>query len=576
MSLLRLGLDLGTTNITAVIWSEKTNSFEPVIMPELCDGKGVISAVSFKKGDKYFFGSKAESLIQAEGHRHNSDISFEFKKSFGENISPEEREEKKRITKNLILKILSEVMKERNEDQLDLVIGHPCAPLSENLKSVYQEIFGSLMNNVDVGEEKANELILNKYKESVVIVQVKYMWEPIAACVAMSPQINWEENWKKGDCLLVIDGGGGTLDMTLLQIVEGDNAQESKTQEGPLFVALKRIHSDGSSELGGGRIDEVLINKFDKHLIDHTQIAPQDNDFFCFARNRFVKKLKEIFCSYEGNKDLKEKIEKIQPIAKNHFFQAISKDFPLEGLETAINLFKEEFHSDEDIAFGEGIIEFKETLKKFFREFFDKACNKISSDNLEIKKILFCGGATKVRFIRQLAIDQFKPIIENTQSIPQEEQPFLVGEGCAFRCYINAHRSMVGLEKYSDIRAAWGIFSEDIGLQVGQECVPIFLAGDGIESGLHLQKSVFFPCAGDEIDPKFCMNKNGKLILLDSKQLKCSGPLQWEGPEDIISVTLTAYEAEEKLEYEIFTLDNNMKRSQELIKGTFENLKFYE
>lgn len=117
--------------------------------------------------------------------------------------------------------------------------------------------------------------------------EVKIRPEPIAAAVAYG--LNVEEHKK----ILVYDFGGGTFDVAVLEIADGD---------------FRRLGAGGDDKLGGEDFTEALIENFIDRLLDgeilpdHAELDMTDEDASGLSHDEFVKNRLKIWEACENIK----------------------------------------------------------------------------------------------------------------------------------------------------------------------------------------------------------------------------------------------------------------------------------
>jgi molecular chaperone DnaK (HSP70) len=136
----------------------------------------------------------------------------------------------------------------------------------EQLKSTQQSTIDSLILTVPVDSFEAYRHWLSKVCQSLPVEQVRMLDEPTAA--ALGYGVN------NGETLLVIDFGGGTLDLSIVQL-----NQETKVDKKPIGFILKwgekllaessgqkaklaRVLAKAGQNLGGSDLDNWLVDYF--------------------------------------------------------------------------------------------------------------------------------------------------------------------------------------------------------------------------------------------------------------------------------------------------------------------------
>jgi len=242
-----LGIDLGTTNSVAVIYSDKNDSVSAVIT----DGTDEIlpSVVSFIDDD-VIVGSEAKS--GAVIYPENTVISVKRLMGVKETVSVGEFSKKPEEISAEILKKLKEAAEEQAEETFDeVVITHP-----------------AYFNDRQIFATKEAGLIAG-------FKNVYLLSEPLAAAI--------EYGYRQGyaQTLLVYDIGGGTFDACVLKVSIGEDGQE-------IFQELSDV---GDMELGGDDFDNEIIELIKQKFSDETGISLDELE--TAEERRVMQKLKQ-------------------------------------------------------------------------------------------------------------------------------------------------------------------------------------------------------------------------------------------------------------------------------------------
>ncbi len=223
-----LGIDLGTTNSVGMIYNDKDDSFEVVMI----DGAYEIlpSAVNYLD-DEIIIGqeAKAGAIIYSDTTVLSVKrlIGSDEKIAVGENaVTPVE-------VSSQILKTIKENAEEQaGEEFKEVVITHP-----------------AYFNDRQIYETKEAGLLAGF--ETVILLS-----EPLASAI----EYGYKD--KTSQTLLVYDLGGGTFDVCVLKVSIDENGEE-------IFEELSDV---GDMSLGGDDIDNEIVNWLKNKVIENTGI----------------------------------------------------------------------------------------------------------------------------------------------------------------------------------------------------------------------------------------------------------------------------------------------------------------
>jgi molecular chaperone DnaK len=213
-----IGIDLGTSNSAAAVME----SGRPVIIPSaegagVASGKAFPSYVAFTKDGQRLVGEparrqaaiNAEGTIQAAKRKMGTDYKF---KVFGKEYTPQQ------ISAFILQKIKQDAEAYFGDKVEEAVITCP-AYFDDNQRTATK----------DAGEIAGLKVL-------------RIINEPTAACLAYGL-----EKSQKEQKIMVFDFGGGTLDVTIMEMASG-------------VFEVKSTHGD--TQLGGTDMDNILINYF--------------------------------------------------------------------------------------------------------------------------------------------------------------------------------------------------------------------------------------------------------------------------------------------------------------------------
>jgi molecular chaperone DnaK len=242
-----LGIDLGTTNSVGVIYDDKTDELE-IVMVDFVD-EVLPSVVSFIE-DEVIVGTEAKN--SAIVYPEETILSIKRKMGESEPITVQGQEYLPEEISSIILKKILEAANEQASEHFEeVVITHPAY---FNDRQVY-------------ATKRAGELAGFK--------KVHLLSEPLSAAIEYAYKQGY------GQTLLVYDFGGGTFDACVLQVNKDAFGNES-------FIELADV---GDMNLGGDDFDQVLVD----YMIQKFQLMTSIdiNDFEKKEYQRIIQKLKQ-------------------------------------------------------------------------------------------------------------------------------------------------------------------------------------------------------------------------------------------------------------------------------------------
>lgn len=256
-----LGIDLGTTNSIISYWNNNSKSPEPI---DISNGFGKIplpSVVQYRadadRGGEWVIGEEAyrsikiypESTIRSIKRKMGTNETVFLN---GKNYLPEE----------ITAKILEELIKH-------------CYSL--NPKAEIAGLVVSVPYDFDDAAKKATMKAceLAGLKDKLITL----IEEPKAALLAY----NFRHKLLQDEKIMVFDFGGGTLDITVFEVVE----RSEKT------IKLQVISESGEAYHGGDNVDDILSNKCFEYIFNRTGQIRNDisleNQVEIFVRARETK-----------------------------------------------------------------------------------------------------------------------------------------------------------------------------------------------------------------------------------------------------------------------------------------------
>lgn len=245
-----IGIDLGTTNstVTEIVWSP--NSGEPPvtnliqILQETTNGEIVfdlVPSVVAIHEDKIFVGTGAQRLRSSTALlSRNKQIWWDTKNEIGTRRIYAGAPEGFRTPKDIaakILEFLNEAAIDANEMPIDKVV--VTVPASFQLTQRKDTLKAAESAGIEL---KGQDL----------------MAEPVAAFLDFLTWSNGEAlSAKKVNRVMVVDFGGGTCDIALLQLTKSDDGNLEVASKG-----VSRFHRIGGSDIDDVIAYEVLLPKF--------------------------------------------------------------------------------------------------------------------------------------------------------------------------------------------------------------------------------------------------------------------------------------------------------------------------
>ena len=371
-----LGIDLGTTySSTAIIIDEKL-----IVIPNEFGLLSTPSFISIIDDKKRYIGDLAKL-----GASFDKNIIYSTKRLLGRKYNDKDINE---IKDDLPFKII----KDNNSERIKIQINYE-KNKHEIIKEYFPEqISAMLLNKLKTDSEYYLSKIIGKkikIKKAVITVPayfnqeqrestkqaaeiinlevVRMINEPTSASLAYGFEKEENEN---GEYIIVIDFGGGTLDMTLLNFMKKSNG---------IYCDIKSSYGD--THFGGDDFDYILMKKC---LEDDSSF--QKNLPHNIRLKRACEKAKIKLSSSDKSYI---KLEEYLP-SKN-----INKEITREEFE---NLSKHLF----------------DKFKKKLQDFLEKS--KFNNRKQEISKIILIGGCTLIPKIKQI-IQEFFPYSEIKNSI---------------------------------------------------------------------------------------------------------------------------------------------------------------
>lgn len=345
-----IGIDLGTSNSAAAV----VESGRPVIVPSaegagVASGKAFPSYVAFTKEGQRLVGEparrqaaiNAEGTIQAAKRKMGSDFKF---KVFGKEYTPQQ------ISAFILQKIKQDAEAYLGDSVEEVVITCP-AYFDDNQRTATK----------DAGEIAGLKVL-------------RIINEPTAACLAYGL-----EKAGKEQKILVFDFGGGTLDVTLMEI----------WKEG----GFKVVATSGDTQLGGTDMDHVFIDYIAQEFKRDTGIDLR-NDRMAMQRLREAAEKAKIELSSTLTTDISLPFITADSAGPRHLTLSVNR----AKIDELVRPIIERCRGPLEQAL-------KDAAEAFAKE-------GVSFTNNDVDKIIMVGGPTRMPIVQKFVEDYFGKKIE--------------------------------------------------------------------------------------------------------------------------------------------------------------------
>ncbi len=345
-----IGIDLGTSNSAAAV----VESGRPVIIPSaegagVASGKAFPSYVAFTKDGQRLVGEparrqaaiNAEGTIQAAKRKMGTDFKF---KVFGKEYTPQQ------ISAFILQKIKQDADAYFGASVEEAVITCP-AYFDDNQRTATK----------DAGEIAGLKVL-------------RIINEPTAACLAYGL-----EKTGKEQKILVFDFGGGTLDVTLMEI----------WKEG----GFKVLATSGDTQLGGTDMDHVFIDYIAQEFRRDTGIDLR-TDRMAMQRLREAAEKAKVELSSTLTTDINLPFITANSAGPRHLTLSVNR----AKIEELVRPIIERCRGPLEQAL-------KDTTDAFAKE-------GVSFSNKDVDKIIMVGGPTRMPIVQKFVEDYFGKKIE--------------------------------------------------------------------------------------------------------------------------------------------------------------------
>ena len=374
MNNLCLGIDFGTTNSCLSVWHNNKS----IIIPDI-DGSNTIASVIEINDKKKIIGKEAymrKNIFEKTNINNTENKSiflvYEIKKLLGKKYSELNKEVINMLAYNIVsddndyVKIYNEAddslfYPEEIATQLFMSFKHKSELYLSKKFDINININDAVIS-VPAYFNKNQREIIKKCAEMANLNVLRLINEPTAAALCYG----LGKNMSKNTNVLVYDFGGGTLDISLLNISEG---------------VFEVLGSCGNSNLGGSDFDRVIMEYCIKKFIDTKLFVKEENNENTLEN--FMNNIKE------------ENLQKLKFLAEQ------AKITLTDNLLAKIKI--NNFYNKEDLLVEITREKFNEICQDLIN-FSIKPLNDIldicNIEKSEIDEIIMVGGMTRIPIIR--------------------------------------------------------------------------------------------------------------------------------------------------------------------------------
>lgn len=324
-----VGIDFGSTYTTVSVYRPETESLAAKALSE--GGTPFIPSVLAISKNQISIGKEAKTMMTMPGRRNSVKSFRAFKmmlaeadeksiraRGFDEEYTPEY------VTQEFLEKVLRRILERENETVIDhLVVGVP-------------EIWNNEITTVD-GRTRLRDIcrrfpFIRRDADGNVCVQI--VSEPAAASAYFSYNFKQETGRNFDGRLLLIDYGGGTLDLTLTDV---ETRPDKAGREGMEIRVLKRT---GAGENEEGRVgqagiaymetlmENAICEVFPEMAIEHDADFYQAVDMLEAQLQECTSMIKGIFDEYGTN--IRKLTEDAMDEADYFFSRIFYKGMPID------------------------------------------------------------------------------------------------------------------------------------------------------------------------------------------------------------------------------------------------------
>lgn len=379
--MINLGLDFGSTYTTVSIFREDTQTLEALILNQSLPF--IPSVVAFK-GEQYEYGRAAKSLTGKKG----ASVFKAFKMLLPETDQTKWKERgfwgeytPEYIAGIFIESVLLQVLKDLHEDKIgNLVVGVP---------EIWSEGIGTL---------DGRTMIRNICRGLEFVERVQVVSEPAAASAFFAYNFLLTTGKTFQGKILLVDYGGGTLDITLTDVISGLGKDGKNSVE---IKVLERTGAGENEEREVGKAGIVYMETVMEEAIRRCGIQEEGREIT--YDGKFYKAVDEL------EQQLQDRTQAIQDI------------FEEFGLDDPEDLYEEEFTNieyrgeDVEVSYGLLLEVYNRTIRPVFDEklrqmiaFMDEEGIRYMDRNQDIFKIALVGGFGNFYLVKKQLEDTFK------------------------------------------------------------------------------------------------------------------------------------------------------------------------
>ena len=274
-----LGIDLGTTNSCVSIYEgnemrvlrlEANKDTLPSVVRftdrKMDEDKIVVGTPAKRmiivKPNEVF--ASVKSLMRDDKWKEDKALVEKFTID-GQNLTPTD-------ISSIVLKELVKLAQKNNDIAAEEIDGYViCVPANSTVykQNVYDAAIKAGLCKVDENGEVLRDKNGNP-------LGVYILDEPTAASIAYAQDKGFFDESRKSECiLLVYDFGGGTFDVTILKVIPANGSETIELNEKSM-PHFKVLSTKGIADLGGDKIDQILMEIVSKQFYDQYNIDLMD------------------------------------------------------------------------------------------------------------------------------------------------------------------------------------------------------------------------------------------------------------------------------------------------------------
>lgn len=378
--MVNLGMDFGSTYTIVSIFREDTQMLEAIVLNQ---GLPFVPSVVALDNGQYEYGRAAKSRTGKKGVAvykvfkmllTETDKEKLRERGFDEAHTPE------KIARIFIENVLRQILKDLQEDRIGkLVVGVP---------EIWNEGFGTV---------DGRTIIRNICRSLEFVDKVQVVSEPAAASAffAHNFYLSTKENFEGR--ILLVDYGGGTLDITLTDVITVGDEEKNSVE----IKVLERTGAGENEDRELGKAGIVYMENVMAQAILQAGAAQSREELL--SDGKFYKAVDEL------EQELQDRTEKIQDVFEEY------------GLDDPAELHRERFtileYRGEDVEISYGLLldVYDEIIRPVFAQQLDKMTNFMDEAGIpymdrdqDIFKIALVGGFGNFYLVKKQLEDRFK------------------------------------------------------------------------------------------------------------------------------------------------------------------------